>query len=134
MAREIDPENLSEDDKQYLLERPWMEEEFRRQGYEKQMDAYRKEAGDAPEQPKTPRDITTQDAALGTPKEPQPAPQVPGTEVPEEESDDYDTWTKAELEVEIDSRNEDLDDNTKMSRTGTKQELIDRLRENDTAV
>jgi len=51
--------------------------------------------------------------------------------VVDDEGDDYDTWTKADLTAEIEARNSDLGDDAKMSTSGTKPELIARLREDD---
>jgi hypothetical protein len=48
---------------------------------------------------------------------------------PEDDADEYDGWTKADLVDEIDERNKM--DNTNISTTGTKAELIERLRADD---
>ena len=43
----------------------------------------------------------------------------------------YDDMTVADLRDMIDSRNEGRDDDTKMSRSGTKAELVDTLEDDD---
>lgn len=43
----------------------------------------------------------------------------------------YGDWTNDQLRSEIDKRNEDLDDDDKMSTSGVKQDLVDRLEEDD---
>lgn len=51
----------------------------------------------------------------------------------DEPDDDYDdpAWTKAKLQAEIEKRNEDRDDDGKMSSAGTKAQLVERLRADD---
>lgn len=51
----------------------------------------------------------------------------------DESDEDYDdpAWTKAKLQAEIEKRNEDRDDDGKMSSVGTKAQLVERLRADD---
>jgi TolA-binding protein len=53
----------------------------------------------------------------------------------ENRTDDYDEakWTRASLQAEIDKRNEGRDNEDKMSSSGTKAQLIERLRADDAA-
>jgi hypothetical protein len=58
---------------------------------------------------------------------------VPSDEDDELE-DDYEGWTKSDLEAEIDERNQARGDGEKLPKGGTKQELVDRLRSDDESV
>lgn len=104
MAREIDfSKKLTDADKQYLRQRPWLVTEAEIQGHEGVRDAvYSKQAAQPDEEP-------------------------------DDSGVDYSKMTVAQLQEEIDSRNEELDDDEQINRSGTKAELVARLQEDDEA-
>lgn len=149
MARQIDTKNtvlltpeerdklvdgMDAQDMQYLRERPWQIEEYERQGYTKQMEAVRS-GGNTPEvDPSEASRVTTEKMRLGAleaNRTPQPNGVVPDDE--DEDDEDYESWTVADLKAEIDDRNSDRDPATALATSGNKQELIDRLRADDEA-
>jgi hypothetical protein len=132
MAREIDPTNLDEQDKSYLRERPWMIDTYRRRGFAAEMDAV-ENSKDTPDDPT--RLATTDDLRVGTQTPQRDVAPPNGVVAGEEVDDDYESWSKADLEAEIDARNseEDRAEDSKISKTGTKAELADRLHEDDAA-
>jgi hypothetical protein len=145
VARRIDPRNTletdddevrgllsgaDEQDRRYLMERPWTLEEYRRRGFGDEVDELVKERKQA-EPTEEPARVTTDDMRQGA-LPPGPGPQPNGDQVNEDETDDYDEWTAADLKAEVESRNADgRDDDQKMAVSGTKADLIARLRADD---
>ena len=133
MSRAVDPENLKKEDIRYLQDRPWMIDNFRRQGYVDQMDAVL----DGQIKRDSPEDQTrvhTDDMRLGTQAPQQIDPRANGVTGDDEEvDDDYESWSKADLEAEIQTRNDEDGRETKISASGTKAELAARLHEDDNA-
>jgi hypothetical protein len=127
---------MDEQDGQYLRERPWMIEEYRRQGFNDEMDVVA-EGGHKPAvSPEESTRVTTDDLRQGVIpvlKKPVQNGVVPSDEDDELE-DDYEGWTKSDLEAEIDERNQARGDGEKLPKGGTKQELVDRLRSDDESV
>lgn len=135
MSKQIDPNNITTvDDRRYLLSRPWMVDEFRRQGYGDQMDAVENGQEVRPS-PEDETRVTTDDMRVGTQVPQQIDPRGNGVlDGDEDEVDDnYEEWTKAELESEVDARNAEEDRETKLSKSGNKDELAKRLHEDDAA-
>jgi hypothetical protein len=91
MSKQIDPTNLSDDDKEYIKQRPWIRDEMILQGYDDPL------ADDSP--PDSP--IVTVDSHSEPPSDLSPE---------ESSSSDYAKWKNKELEAEIDSRNEGRDE------------------------
>lgn len=108
MARDIDPKNLSADDLAYIKARPWLVDEFERQGF------------DLPESIEDDSDTDGSDDGSD-----------------EEESEgkvDYNEWTNKRLKDEINSRNADRDEEDHIVPEGTnKPELVAALEADDEA-
>jgi hypothetical protein len=132
MSRKIDPHNLEDGDHQYLLDRPWIMDEFRRQGLVEEMDAV-DEASRVRDDPNEKVRITTEDMRVGTqpPQKLEPQPNgVVGDD--DDEEVNYSDWTAADLKAEIEARN--LEPRAeKIATSGKKEELIARLEEDDAA-
>jgi len=105
MAREIDfSKKLDDADRNYLRQRPWLIVEAEIQGHEGvRADVYAKAAPD---------DVDEDE---------------------DDETTDYSKMTVAQLQKEIDSRNEELDEDDQIERSGNKADLIARLQEDDEA-
>lgn len=126
MAREVDlTQKLSEADREYLLAR----------GKEQQVFANDAKFSDDPEALARALYIpgTAIDQAEGVPETPNEPfdDDGDGDDGDDADGDNYDTWSKDELKSEIDNRNEDRDEDDQMAVSGTKAELIARLREDD---
>lgn len=157
MSRKIDfSKPLSAEDRQYAIERGMHEQvadneaEFgKAENQGKTLDQVREELAQARHKV---AELETEETRLANPNVAQPTPApasfppVGGTatvgpvdntpvdgEVPAGadmvQADEYETWTKADLQDEIEDRNEK--NGTDMSTSGTKAELIERLRAND---
>lgn len=133
--------NMDDQDLRYIWERPWIIGEYERQGFTEEMEAL-KGRFDAQGNltPKTdPTVITTDDMRVGTqtPQHLLPRPQLVDPSLNplenEDDEDDYESWSKQELVDEVNSRNEDRADGDKMSASGNKDQLIERLRADDAA-
>lgn len=138
MARSIDPQKLEPQDVLYLKDRPWMVAEFRRQGFESQMDAVEEAAQPIPGSPYL--ETTTQDMSLGyqTNVLVDPASNGFDREADGEDpvvDDNYEEWSVEELKADIDARNaeEDRPKERKLSKAGSKEDLAKRLHEDDAA-
>lgn len=105
MAREIDLDNISPEDIEYIKQRPWLLEDAERYGYKIDLDA------GAVQSPAFSQEEVGQDHEN----------EVHGQD--ESSEDDYDDWTVDELKEELDNR--------ELKTSGKKPELIDRLREDD---
>lgn len=116
MSREIDPENLTEDDLEYINQRPMLRQEFIMQGYGDPLEGYTPKTIHGGE-PETPVAVYSEPGESGT----EPVSEPVGEE--ETEGDDYDSWKKAELEAEVEKRGLDA--------SGNKADLIAALREDD---
>lgn len=130
MARVIDPESLDKVDVRYLQERPWMIEEYERQGLKDQMAAVR--AGMPSKD--DPTDITrvhTTEMALGNIPPQIESPRPDGVTDEEGLDDDYESWTKEDLLAEIDARNEEDGRTNKLPKSGSKADLALRLHQDD---
>lgn len=90
MSRQLDPENLTEDDVEYVRVRPLLRQDFIRQGYGDPLD---------PEYPGLVSSDSEDDE--------------------DEETSNYSSMDKAELEAEVESRNEDRLDEDKIVVEGT---------------
>lgn len=124
--------SIDEADATYLRQRPWMIQEYRDMGYGDQMDKVEKPAQEGVEPPSQ---VTTEDMRVGV-QDPQRRVQPNGDGQPAStlEEDDYDTWTKDELVAEVNERNDDgRPDDQKLSTSGTKADLVERLRADDEA-
>ena len=121
MARQIDIENLSEEDVAYLEQRHWMIQELEFQGHD--WATLRAEA--------LGEELPASDEA----DENGSVDQTDGSE-PEEEPEDYSEYSFAELKAEIDDRNDgkEDDDETRISKAGSADELRARLVADDAAV
>ena len=107
MAREIDfSKKLTDDDKQYVRQRPWLVREAEMQGHE----GVRAEV--------------YSDSSTGAEDDSNEGDDAPR---------DYSKLTIAQLQKEIDSRNEELDEDEQIDRSGNKADLIARLQEDDEA-
>jgi hypothetical protein len=115
MARDVDFENLDEDDVRYLAERPWLVDQAEREGNEDVREVVEEYA-------------LSQQAH----NEPGTFP-VEATTPQEEADDDYDSWKKDELVAEIEDRNSEREDSDYLSPGGTKSDMIERLRADDAA-
>lgn len=114
MSREIDPDNLTDDDVQYLVQRPFIRDEMVRQGYPDPFENL-----EVDEDPMEARVVSTETTTEGTDG---------GDEAP----DDYDSWKKAELLAEVEKRNEERDEENKVVVNGTtKESLVYALRADD---
>lgn len=134
MSREIDPKNLDERDALYLRDRPWMIDEYRRQGLIAEMDAVQSE-----EVRPSPEELTrihTDQMRVGT-QVPQQIDRIPNGVIPddaEDEIDDnYEEWSVAEIKTEIEARNAERGEKEQLSMSGNKAELCDRLHKDDAA-
>jgi hypothetical protein len=146
MARQIDPRNTldksdeevrkllqeaDDEDRRYLLQRPWTLEEYRRRGFGGEVDALTGSVKQA-EPVENPADVTTEQLRQGA-QPPGPGAQPNGDQV-NDPDDDYEEWTVGDLKEEIEARNADgRDDGSKLAVSGKKEELIARLREDDAA-
>lgn len=77
--------------------------------------------------------LTEAELGLDAPVDDEPE----GAQASSEEEDEvapYEEWTKAELSAEIGERNKDRDDESRMPLSGTKDELVARLSEDDASV
>lgn len=109
--REVDLENPTEADREYVVQRPWLVAEAAALGHD---------ISDWLSEGKTPSPEAGEPAHAPDPTPPA-APVVP--EPGPEEEDDYDEWKLDELQEELVKRG--------LSKSGNKSDLIDRLREND---
>lgn len=117
MAREIDLDDMSDDDLLYISQRSWLVDE-----------AMRVHGVDL--KPKISQVL------YGTDKVPAGPGKIITTEsanppADDEEPIDYEEWTKDQLVKEIQARNVDLDEDSQMSISGVKAELVARLRADD---
>jgi hypothetical protein len=126
--------SLDDTDKQYMRDRPWTIEELRRRGggeLDKVLDDVQRPPVEPVEHPSRVTTEELQQGAQDSGRVPQPnADQVAAGDGAD---DDYDTWTKQELVDEVEERNKDGRE-TPLATSGTKQELVDRLRADDEAV
>lgn len=108
MAREIDySKPLTDDDLQYLAQRPWLVDAAERQGVE-----------GVRELVKSSVEVSDEGGtfvAVGS---------IAGNDTPDV-TDNYEDMTNEELSAELERRD--------LAKSGNKAELIDRLRENDAA-
>lgn len=133
MARQVNVDEVDEDDLRYLRDRPWLVTQAKTEGFDLQerIDAL----DDNPEPVEIPSigDLSVREDPTPTAKDPATAPS--GSNDGSGTEDDYDEWKVSELQDEIEKRNDiaesqDLDVE-QMSKTGNKAELIARLRQND---
>jgi hypothetical protein len=115
MARQVDFSDLSDDDLHYLHQRPWLLDEAERTGENdgsarKAVQQFAAGLSDGSDEVEGFVDVTE---IAGHDKE------------PEVEADNYDEWTNAQLAEELEKRD--------LAHSGNKAELIERLRENDSA-
>jgi hypothetical protein len=134
MSRVIDPEDVKPEDRQYLLDRPWMVDEFRRRGFTEQMDAVEEGVKMRPS-PVEASKTTTEDMRIGTQAPQQIDPRSNGVTGDGDEDDDvdYNEWSVADLKAEIDERNKEENREEKLSTSGNKADLVKRLEEDDLA-
>lgn len=153
MAREVDPRiqntksddetrealaSASPEDQKYLLERPWTLDEYERQGFQEEVQAIREGAVQV-KVPANGRDVTTERMAQGTRVRTQdgPSPNAvlgkSGEDDVDDVQDEYDAWTIADLRAEIEERNDEEGRSQKLNISGSKQDLVDRLRADDAA-
>lgn len=127
MSVEIDPKNVDPKNYQYLLDRPWMIDEFRRQGYNDEMDAVSAKSSSHPAEPTL---VTTEKMRVGsqTPQHPNPQPNGPV-----EDDVDYNEWSVSDLKTEIDARNAEEGRQEKLSSSGNKAALVAVLEDDDIA-
>lgn len=120
MAREIDLDDMSDEDLHYISQRSWLvQEAFRVHGVDLKPrinELLYKQKNIPP----GPGQVWTTDSA--------------NEGVGEiEEIEDYDQWTKDALVKEVQARNVDLSEDSKMSTSGTKAQLVAALRADDVA-
>ena len=123
----------TEQDDQYMRERPWIIAEYERMGFTDEMKQVRE--GIRPlESPGEASRVTTDDMRVGVlPTDRKVQEDRVSPPADDEVEDDYDTLTVAQLQEEIDVRNRELPDEDKITRTGKKEDLIARLRADDEA-
>lgn len=134
MSRQIDIDNLTADDVPYLRDRPWLIDQYRRQGYTDHMDAVA-DGEITRESPVERSKITTDHMRVGT-QVPQQVDSVPNGvtgEEPDELDDNYEEWSVAELKAEITERNKELGEDVQIPVSGNKDALVDRLHKADQA-
>jgi hypothetical protein len=131
MSRSIDPKNVVGDDASYLLDRPWMIDEFRRQGFDKQMDAVVAGA-DVRNSPEEKSRVHTDQMRVGTQGPQILEPAASGVLSEDDEVDDnYEEWKVSELKAEIDARNKERGPDDQLSLGGNKEDLVARLHQAD---
>lgn len=136
MSRTITLEQVQEGklddfDKEYLRQRPWLLETFKRQGAEEQV----KEIEDGTYVPDSPAEesrVTTDMMRQGViPTDRKPQPNGVSGSSDDDEDEAYEDWTAADLKAEIEDRNQGREADQKIPISGTKQELADRLYADD---
>lgn len=106
MSREIDfDKSLSDDDLQYLSQRPWLAEQAERQGYEGVKDLVKESV-----------EVTDEGGTFVS------VGSIAQNDV-QDHPDNYEDMTNAELSAELERRD--------LPHSGTKAELVERLRESD---
>lgn len=137
MSREIDPTKMDSDDIDYVRDRPWMIDLFERQGHEDAMKVVRESrSGEDKEYPGDNTVVHTDQMRVGTqaPQHPNPRPAgAAGEKVIEDDEVDYTQFSVDDLKAEIDARNAEDGTTEKISKSGSKADLIARLEEDDLA-
>lgn len=132
MARDIDlSKPLSEDDAAYVADRPWILEDARLRGIEITYEGDAPEDEDAEAQARqAEEDLETQRLAAAQEQidnsDESEESEEDDTEEDDEEDDEvpgYDEWDYADLKAEAGNRG--------LSKSGSKEQLIERLTEND---
>jgi hypothetical protein len=131
MSRVVDPTDVKVDDRAYLLTRPWMMDEFRRQGYEAEMDAVAKGVK-IRKSPEEESKLSTEDLRVGT-QAPQQLDARPSGSPVDEDDVDYSEWSVADLKAEIDARNAEEGRSEKLPSNGNKATLVAALEADDLA-
>lgn len=130
MSRQIDPENLSNDDKVYILHRPSLRREFILQGYGDPLEGF------DPKAPEEPEEDDLSESVSGSVEGSTQQPSDTVEEEDDEEDDPAKQWntdmTNAELQAVIDARNADYEDDEKITPEGkNKADLIAALETDD---
>lgn len=120
MSRKIDySKPLSEEEIQYIKDRPWMIGDAQRLGFNLDLDGGEPSPSEVESEDETGEDEELDEAAEAE---------------PEEDDWSYDDLTKAELKAEIDARNAELDEDDQIVPEGSKKDdLIAALVANDDA-
>lgn len=121
MARKIDfTKPLNADDEQYVRERPWLARDAELEGH-----TVSYESGPVNDDSIVPPEANNQPS------------NTTATEDEESEDEvDYNSFNKADLQVEVDARNEDRDEDDKIvvAGKGTKADLVAALEADDAAI
>ena len=120
MAREIDLDDMSDDDVLYISQRSWLVDEALRVHEIDLRPRINKLLYGQASIPAGPGKVWVTESASSSPDD-------------VEEIEEYEAWNKENLVKEIQARNADLPEGSKMSITGTKAQLIAALRADDEA-
>lgn len=121
MARDLDLDNLSDGDKQYIIDRPWLMEEITLQGGDLE------KLGLTPDIPADPRTIV-RSPSVDSGSLVGDSARREMEEMEGESEDEYSKMLKPALIEEIERRNAE---GAEIPTTGTKVELMERLRADD---
>lgn len=121
MSKQVDPDNLSEDDVEYIRQRPTLRREFMLQGL-----------GDPLSDDYPGLNFTPSTSPEDEDEDDEDDEDEDEDEGGDSEDPDYESWNKDRLKAEIESRNQDRDDDDKIApASGKNAALAFALREDD---